>query len=136
MPKPDHIEPQPKEFFVTSLYIQTIELNRDNAAVSMLVRFGNEHSISSVKHLYCKTDQLATLLMIDTEDAGLTLSYVAYVLSADLIDGQEIIDVEEILGRPLSIIGMKLQVRHPLLKWSDEAMKRFEPNYYVLDNVF
>lgn len=107
----------------------------DIARVTMLVRFGNENGISSVKYLYCQTDQLASLLMIDTEDAELILDCIAYVLSSDSIGDKEIIDVEEILGRPLAIIGMKLQVRHPLLKWSDESMKRFKPNYYVLDDV-
>ena len=101
----------------------------------MLVRFGNEDGISSVKHLYCQADQLATLLMVDTEDAELVLECIAYVLSSDLEEDNQIIDVEEVLGRPLSILGMKLQVRHPLLKWSNEAMKRFQPNYYILDRI-
>lgn len=101
----------------------------------MKVRFGNEQGISSVKTLFCQSNQLATLLMTDTEDAELILECVVYVLSSDFEDDKQIIHVEEVLGRPLSIIGMKLQVRHPLLKWSDEAMKRFNPNYYILDGI-
>jgi hypothetical protein len=101
----------------------------------MQVRFGDENGISSVKTLYCQADQLAALLMIETEDAELALSCVAHVLSTSGIDDTEEIEVEKLLGRPLAVLGMKLHVSHPLLRWSGESMRRFKPNYYVLNKI-
>lgn len=101
----------------------------------MEVSFGQRLGVTSTKLLFCQTDQLGTMIMGSKEDGDVILSSLVEILSKDEIDGNECVNVEEVLGYPLLIQGRRVEVYHPFLKWSKASMHEFIPDFYILNSV-
>lgn len=121
--------------FVSQIFVHRIVLNANNARVTMEVSFGQRSGVTSPKLLFCQTDELGTMIMGSKEDGDVILSSLVEILSKDEIDGNECVNVEEVLGYPLLIQGRRIEVYHPFLKWTKVSMRKFIPDFYMLNSV-
>ena len=125
----------PKYFFADSIFIEGITLDAHDSGVTLLARIADAKGITSVKHLFCQTDQLATFLMTDSEDADAVLTYIVMLMEIDAEFGYREIDVEVLIGRPLTISKFKLRLYHPLIQKVEDGLMEIDEDLYELDLI-
>ena len=107
---------EPYYLFAERLYIESIVFDAFDPAMTLLVRLEEKNGISSQKHIFCQPDQLGQLLMKNDEDTEAVLTRLVELLGSDHIDCPEVLDVEALLGHPLTISDWRLQLYHPIIE--------------------
>ena len=125
----------PKYFFADAIFIESIVLDAHDAGVTLIARIADAKGLTAAKHLFCQADQLATLLMADTEDADTVLSYIVMLMEVDEIGSPAEIDVEEFIGRPLTIANKRLRLYHPLVQKVEDGPMEIDEELYEIDLV-
>jgi hypothetical protein len=126
---------KPKYFFANAIFIESIVLDAHSAGVTLIARIADAKGITAVKHLFCQADQLATLLMTDTEDADTVLSYIVMLMEVDEIGSPAEIDVEEFIGRPLAVADKRLRLYHPFIQKVEDGPMEIDPELYEIDLI-
>jgi hypothetical protein len=125
----------PKYFFADAIFIESITLDACDGGVTLLARIADAKGITSVKHLFCQTDQLATFLMTDSEDADTVLTYIVMLMEIDAEVGYGEIDVEELIGRPLTFADKRLRLYHPLIQKVEDGPMDIDEDLYEIDLI-
>ncbi len=125
----------PIYIFADRIFIEAIVLDAVEPSITLLVRFADKHGITSLKHLFCQPDQLSTLLMVDCEDADTVLSFIVGLMATNNLGCPEEINVEKLIGKPLTIAHKRLRIYHPLVQNSEEGQMEIDEDLYELDRI-
>ena len=125
---------EPYYLYSERLFIESIVVDGFDPAMTLLVRFEEKNGISSQKHIFCQPDQLGHLLMGNDEDTERVLSRLVGLLSSDHIECPEVLDVEALLGHPLTISDWRLQLYHPITENCDTGADEIDFDLFCLDH--
>lgn len=125
----------PYYLFVERFFIESIVFDAFDPAMTLLVRFEERDGISAQKHIFCQPNQLGLLLMGDDDDATEVLNEMVELLSSDHIDCPEVVNVESLLGHPLTISDWRLRLYHPVVKYSDDGPDEIDLDLFELDRI-
>ena len=120
--------------FVNTMYVETIVLDCSEG-VTLLARFGKENGISSLKHVFCDTSELGKLLMEPGDETDMILEYIVFIIENDLLEDPEEIDVEFLLGGPITFSNYRLRVYNPLVESAIEGQLELNPDLFELDRI-
>lgn len=121
--------------FVDKLFVEQIVIDQTSESITLLARFLEQDGISSIKHLFCDTSELAKLLCENTQDAEKVLDNIVYLIGNDLLGDPEEIDLELLLGHPLTLSKYRIRVYHPLVENATEGPMIFDNGLYELDRI-
>ena len=125
----------PYYFFSERFFIESIVFDAFDPAMTLLVRFEEKNGISSQKHIFCRPNQLGQLLMGDEENTDRVLTRLVELLSSDRIDCPEVLNVESLLGHPLTISDWRLELYHPIIENDITGADEIDFDLFELDKV-
>ena len=117
------------------LFIESIVFDAFDPAMTLLVRFEEKDGISSQKHIFCKPNQLAKLLMGNNENADRVLTQLVELLSSDHLECPEVLNVESLLGHPLTISDWRLELYHPIVENCVTGADEIDFDLFELDKI-
>lgn len=110
------MEYDPNYYFSERFFIESIVFDGFDPAMTLLVRFDEGDGISSQKHIFCQPNQLGKLLMGIDEKADRVLTRLVELLSFDKLECPEVLNVESLLGHPLTVSNWRVGLYHPIIK--------------------
>ena len=125
----------PYYLFSERFFIESIVFDAFDPAMTLLVRFEEKNGISSQKHIFCRPNQLAQLLLKNDEHTDRVLTRLVELLSSDHIAYPEVLDVESLLGHPLTVSDWRLQLYHPVIENDITGADEIDFDLYDLDKV-
>lgn len=125
----------PDYHYVNQLFVEDMVIDEASASITLLARFPENGGISSVKHIFCDTSDLAKLLGQDTLEADLVLGHIVHLIELDKLGEPEEIDVEELLGHPLTLSKYILRMYHPLVENRTGGPMILDNGLYELDSI-
>lgn len=126
---------EPFYLFTERFYIESIVFDAFDPAMTLLVRFAEKNGISSQKHIFCQPDQLGQLLNETNEEADLVLTRLVEILGSNHMGCPEVLDVEALLGHPLTISEWRLEFYHPIVENHITGCDELDESLFVLDQV-
>jgi hypothetical protein len=126
---------EPYYLFSERFFIESIVFDAFDPAMTLLVRFEEKNGISSQKHVFCQPNQLGKLLNGIDEDADRVLTRLVELLSSDRIDCPEVLNVESLLGHPLTISDWRLELYHPIVENDITGADEIDFDLFELDKV-
>lgn len=126
---------EPYYLFSERIFIESIVFDAFDSAMTLLVRFEERNGISSLKHIFCRPNQLGKILMGNDDNVDRVLTRLVELLSSDHLNCPEVLDVESLLGHPLTISEWRLQLYHPIVENHITGADEIDFNLYELDKV-
>ena len=125
---------EPYYLFVDRMFIESIVFDAFDSAMTLMVRFECKDGISSQKQVFCQSDELGQLLSSSDVDADTVLTRLVNVLSGPM-NCPEVLDVEYLIGRPLTISDWRLRLYHPLMQYSKDGPDEIDLDLFELDRI-
>lgn len=126
---------QPQYQFIDKMHVEGIAIDQESEVLTLLVRLETRNGISSVKHVFCTSDQLGQLFTEDSKDIDEVLDYMVFLIETDRMRNPEEIDVEVLIGHPLCLSKYKLRVYHPMVQNAEDEPMKIDTNLFELDSI-
>ena len=126
---------EPYYLFVDRFFIESIVFDAFDPAMTLLVRIESKDGISSQKHIFCQPDELGKLLTGSNEDANTVLTRLVDILSSERMNCPEVLDVESLIGHPLTISEWQVSLYHPIVQYSEDGPDEIDFDLFELDQI-
>ncbi|MCB9190301.1 MAG: hypothetical protein H6602_01360 [Flavobacteriales bacterium] len=126
---------QPQYQFIDKMHVESIAMDQESEVLTLLVRLETKNGISSVKHVFCTSDQLGQLFTEDGKDIDEVLNYIVFLIETDRMRSPEEIDLEALIGHPLSLSKYRLRMYNPMVQNADDEPMQIDLNLFELDLI-
>ncbi len=126
---------EPYYLFTEHFFIESIVFDAFDPAMTLLVRMHEKNGISSQKHIFCQPNQLGQLLNGIDENAERVLTRLVEILGSDNMGCPEVLDVEALLGHPLTISDWRLELYHPIIENCITGQDEIDFDLFELDQI-
>jgi hypothetical protein len=126
---------QPEYQFIDKMHVESIAIDQESEVLTLLVRLETRNGISSVKHVFCTSDQLGQLFTEDSEDIDEVLDYIVFLIETGRMRDPEEIDLEALIGHPLCLSKYRLRMYNPMVQNAEDEPMQIDENLFELDLI-
>ena len=130
---------QPNYRYTHEIYLSEIVFEKDKDSTDVTIfgyyRDSTEKKLKRVDY-WCEFSTLTDLLMAGKEKCESVISAISDILTSETTEVPVIVDVENILGKPLKIDNIKLTIYRPMVEdengeWQED---RSDEEFYIIDH--